>query len=317
MGALAACAPTAAPTGPASSPGSTSASPEPGASTSALTPPALPRQFPVTGSLLESDNARRVTAALHAVAGDLPALKLDVTVSSARLSVLDGQRRVLTYQWSDGVIDQATSDLQYLGQHTFDPDDFPLDAVAQMFDIADLLGVAGQLVYQVQDYRGQQVVQTVSSAPETTTVFFRSDATAVPVLGTMTAPDMLMGIHAVVDGAPAVLELGFSPVRGYWAVVDGADGTRVRTRKDGIPTFEAPAQAVGMDQRSAFDPTLFDPVVLARAIAERQRTPDEQCEVIVQVRAPLTTPSARIDCQGQVHFVAPDGSSLDDELGPA
>lgn len=325
VGVVAACAPTAGPStpspsdppapSPSGSPG-TLPTATPGADSSPLDADHLPHQFLVTGALTESDNAVRVVDALHTVARRLPAVKLDITVSAATLSVLDEHQRVITYRWADDSIDAAATDFEFLGQQTFDPKDYPIESVGKMFDIADLLGVSGKLVYQVQDYRQQQVVQTVSSKPESSTVFFLKDVTAVPDLGTTNAQDITLGLQSVVSDAQEIVEFGFNAERGYWALVSEDDRQRLRIRKDGIPTFEAPATSGGLTSRPTFDPHAIEPMVLARAIAEHQPSPESTCEVNVQVRQPLSTASVQLTCDGSSHFLSLDGQSLDDELGP-
>ncbi|WP_296136722.1 hypothetical protein [uncultured Tessaracoccus sp.] len=264
------------------------------ASTAApLDPDHLPHAFTINGALLDGRNARLVQRVLTKVADGLPALKLDMTASTMTLTVLDGHRAI-GYRWMNGTVDETTTDFQYFGQDTFDPEDFPLESVGTMFDVADLLGVQGKLVYQVQQYREQQVVQTVASQPESLTVFFRDDASAVPVLDVRTTADIAEGLASVVEDADAVVEFGFSAQRGYWARVPVEDGRELRTRKGGIPTFAVPDG--GPADAPTFDPALIRPATIATALATRRSGEDDDCEV--RVDAADGTPAMTIRCGG-------------------
>lgn len=273
---LAACAPSPAPQGPSpASPTTPSASPTP---TGTMDAEALPQPLPLEGTLVEADNSRTVVEALWDAASRKPALKLDVTVTQATLTVLDGGK-VASYRWADDVVDAATSDFEYFEQQTFDPTGYPLDSIGLMFDVADLLGVRGELVYQVQEYREEQVLQTVSSRPESFTVFFDRDATAVPVLGVTTTADIAEGLREVVGDDIAIREFGFSAERGYWAVTTTVDGEVMRVRKDGIPMFQAPSAA--LIEGEAFSARYIDPTVIARVLADLRTDPDQACSLRV------------------------------------
>lgn len=267
----------------------------------------LPRSFAVDGSLADEGNARAVVEALHAAAGQAPALKLDLTTTQATLTVLeDGAPR--SVRWSADVIDEATTDFEYFDQRTFDPRGFPLDQVGLMFDLADLLGVRGDLVYQVQEYREQQVFQTVSSRPESFTVFFERDASAVPVLGTATTADIAEGMREVITNDIAIREFGFSPERGYWVVSTTADGEVMRVRKDGIPMFEAPSGTI-LDGEAFSVRTLSAPA-MAATMDRLRSNPEDPCSVRVVWSDALHQPTMTVDCGGNVDEVRLDGTPL-------
>ena len=282
---------------PSSSP---TASPSPDA--------ALPMPFPVFGPVVA--DAADVVAMLHQVARGLPALKVDITARQVTLTVLRGDGSVASYRWEAGYINRVDSDIEYLGQATFDPADYPIGSAPRMFDVADLRGVRGELVLQVVEYRPGEVVMTVTSRPESETVFFRRDGSAVATLGGTSVADIADGIAAVVGEAVEVYALGFNAQRGYWADLPGEqEGTVInRSRVGGIPVFTTLRTEVF--QYPAFDPGLVRPESLAKSIAMFQTDPAETCDVRIDMSNARSAPVVRVDCAGTVSYADLDGRDM-------
>lgn len=310
----AACTPGEAPVGPTPGPSaSATATPTP---TPAPTPSPspwgddrLPYAFPVELPLSAGDNAARVVTALHRAADGLPALKLDVTMSQATLTVLAGDERVLSYRWSDGAIDAVTADFQYLGQATFDPADYPLESIGRMFDVADLRGVQGDPIYQVQEYRLGVVFQTVSSIPESTIVFFRPDGSALPDLGTTTAVDIADGFAAVTHEAEEIFEFGLSSDRGYWATMPADDGrVRTRTRVGSVPAYDT--EQASFDDPREFATELVDPAVVAMVLTRARTSPDDACSLVVNNALGRSAPVIQVTCNGETGYADLEGRDM-------
>lgn len=270
---------------------------------------ALPINFPLTGSLLDGD-AARVVAKLHEVAAGLPVLKLDITASQATLTALLPDNSVASYAWRDGVINRTDSDIQFLDQSTFDPADYPIDSLQRMFDVADLRGVRGELVLQIVQYREGQVLMTVTSRPESSTVFFRQDGTAVATLGFTSVADITAGLEEVLGDATEAYAVGFNPTRGYWAdLPDAQQGVVLnRGRVGGVPVFETRRNEA--PTLTLFDPQLVNPAALAKAIAQFQSDPTQSCDVTIDMSTQRSAPVARIDCGGAVHYADMDGRDM-------
>lgn len=290
------------------------ASPSPTPSTSPLPDVALPLDFPVDGSLTDGA-ATGVVAELHRLAGGLPVLKVDVTADVATLSALLPDDGVVTFQWRDGVIDRADSDVGYFDQATFDPADYPLDSVGRMFDIADLRGVRGELILQIVDYRDGQVLMTVTSRPESQTVFFRKDGTAVAVLGMTGVADIEAGLSEVIGDDVAAYAVGFGPDRGYWAdLPDPEEGVVLnRSRVGAVPVFET--RRTESPTVATFDPRLIQAAPLAQAIARTQTTPDDACDVVVDTSLGRSAPVARITCGDRTTYSDLDGRDMTALIG--
>ena len=304
---------------PGTTGGPTSTAPTPSASTSPTPSPSftgsplpdsdLPLDFTVSQPLVDGA-AEAVVEELHRVAGGLPVLKVDVTADAATLSALLPDRSVATYQWRDDVISRVDSDVQYFEQATFDPHAYPLGSVGRMFDVADLRGVRGDLILQIVDYREGQVLMTVTSRPESETVFFRQDGTAVAVLGMTSVADITAGLGEVVGDATEAYAVGFNATRGYWAdLPDQEEGVVLnRARVGAVPVFETRrTESPGL---ATFDPTAIQPAALAKAVALFQDTPDQQCDVVIDMSLQRSAPVARVDCQGDVGYADLEGRDM-------
>lgn len=279
-------------------------SPSPATSPSPRPSDKLPTTFVVNGPLTEGTNAKHVVSALHHVAENYPVLKLDVTATSATLTALDPQQKVINYRWEDNKIDRTISDYAFFNQATFDPRDFPLENISAMFDTADLLGVRGSLVYQIQQYRDLLVVQSVSSRPETKTVFFQRNGAAVAQLGTTSAQDIIQGLTTVIGDAPELLEVGFSPSRGYWAEFEQGNIRRIRHRTANLPLFRL--ASFSLEAKDPFQANTIDPAIIAAAV-ERYRG-NGSCEVMI--RRSEDEPVAQLTCPEGTHRIRLDGAEL-------
>lgn len=312
--ALSACTPLspggpAGPGAPTETVTSPSAAPDvstyPGASP--LPDSELPLPFPLNGPLINS--AAEVVEELHRVAGGLPVLKLDITRTQATLTALLADGGVASYRWSEDQITRVDSDIQYLEQATFDPSDFPLESAARMFDIADLRGVRGELVLQIIDYRERQVFMTITSRPESTTVFFRKDGTAVAELGYTSVADLTAGLDEVIDDATDAYAVGFNAEQGYWADLPEEPGVVLsRSRMGGLPVFETRrGETPAVD---LFDPQHIEPATLAMVIARFQGDPAVPCDVRIDRSTQRSGAVVRVECEGEVRYADLEGRDM-------
>lgn len=292
---------------------STSAAPSPTPTPSLLGDESLPLRFPISGTLLSE--ADRVVERLHDAAGNLPVLRINLTADQARLTALLPDESVVSYQWLDDEITRVDSDIEYLGQTTFDPADYPLGSAERMFDIADLKGVRGDLLLQVVEYRAGQVTITITSRPETETVFFRADGTAVGELGVTSVADITAGLGEILGDATEAYAVGFDPTRGYWADLPDVEPGVVlsRMRVGGVPTFETRRSESPTSE--IFDPSTIRPAALAKAIAHTQADPSQPCAVAIDMSLGRSAPVVRVDCEGDVGYADLDGRDMTDLIG--
>lgn len=266
----------------------------------------------MAASLLD-DGAAVVVARLHDVSGLRPALKLDISEEEVTLTVLTVDFSVQSYRWRDGVIDLADTDVQYLGQTIFWPTDFAINNVRRLFDVATLHGTSsnGQ-VLQVVEYGPGRVFMSVTTSPETRTVFFRKDGSIVRSLTTSSVTDIREGISDVAGGASELYMVGFDSTRGFFAELPAAgETTERRSRMANRPVFSS--QRAGLSSLVPFDPALLDAGAIAQVIASRAA--EDGCSVEIDNRFNRVQPVIIYQCAGKTFYSDLRGTDLTDQLG--
>jgi len=304
---------TVAPTPGPSSPNPTRSSGEPSKSAN-RTPdptPSLPVTFNIATPLIDG-GAATVVAKLHELSGLRPALKLDVSEEEVTLVVLDNDLTARSYRWRDGIIEPAETDVQYLRQTIFWPTDFALDNVHLIFDNAALLGTSSSVQnLQVVEYRPGQVLMSVTTTPESSTIFFRPDGSVFRNLDTTSVADIREGIAAVTEATSRVYSVGFNPDLGYWSELPVADdSTERRSRMENRPTYLS--QRAGTSQLETFDPDVVDPVALAQSIASLST--GEGCAVEIDNRFERVQPVVTYQCDGETYHSDLQGRDLTAQL---
>ncbi len=249
---------------------------------------------------------------LHEVSGLRPALKLDVTADEVKLIVLDRNKEARGYRWRDGIIESAVTDVQYLGQTIFWPTDVALDNIQLIFDNAALLGTSssGQTL-QVVEYRPGQVLMSVTTTPESDTIFFDRDGSVFRSLNITSVTDIRDGIDAVTRGTSRVYSVGFNDRLGYWAELPvGDDTTERRARMGNRPTFVS--QRTGTPPLEPFDPDLIDPAILAQTISSHDS--GQGCAVEIDNRFNRVQPVVTYQCDGETFHSDLQGRDLTSQL---
>jgi len=132
---LAGCASTSDPA-PSPTPSvATSVSATPDANVTPTPTVAFPVPMSVTQDLT-TGGAKQIVRRMMEITNNRPALKLDVSTSEVTLTVLDATQKPFTLRWRANQITPADSDIQYLGQTTFRPTDYPLGNISELFDTA-------------------------------------------------------------------------------------------------------------------------------------------------------------------------------------
>lgn len=258
--ALTACAPATA-SAPPTTPTATAATPT-----------------PARHDFTSPGEATRALAALIEAAGTVNAIKFDLREGEAVLSVVIGMS-AKTYAWRAGRIEQVESDTQYVGQAIFDPRDFDLQDVAGLLaEAAQLSGSTSGQDLQIVEYNDGLVLMTVTTTPESQTVFFRRDGSPVARLDLTTRAGLRECLTDAIGERTAVLSLGILPGQGCYADTPGANSSTNRTlRSPNLPPRtsarnERP-EAVPFDPRIIPANQLTDLVLLLAA--SRSVSPDE------------------------------------------
>ncbi|HEX2856354.1 MAG TPA: hypothetical protein VHO26_02590 [Propionibacteriaceae bacterium] len=241
----AACAPSTTPTpAPAVSSGSASAKVQP------LTAPGA---------------ARAAIDQLVAAAGTHQAVKVDISATEASLSIVrNGQP--FTWAWTNGVVGRAQSDIANVNQASFDPGTFNLDNVGELFKVAaQVSGSQQNQQLQIVEYNQGQVLMTVTTNPESATVFFRPDGTLVHTLDFTTAEGISEALRDCLGTSTQVGVIGYRPESGLYVELPGSQQgvITVVTRPKSLPRWAASEKGT---LPQLFDASLVNPAVVASII---------------------------------------------------
>lgn len=248
--------------------------------------------------------ARAALRALQSAAGARPAIKVDITRTRVELVVLE-QNTAKTWAWRDGKAVQVDGDTQYVGQTTFNPDDYALDDVAALFtQAADVSGSRSGQELQVVEYSPGRVYMTATTSPESQTVFFTRDGALVSTLNLTSADGLRSGLADAVDERPALYAISINPSVGVTA--DGP-GTTPAGQPGILRATRAPKYPTRTEIRSdkpatplTFDPGVVDPGVLATLLARYAGPNHSLVTATIDRRDGLSEPTIRISVDGRV-----------------
>ncbi len=232
----------------------TSTSPGPGASASA-TP----------GTLTTPGSARAAIDELMAAAGTHRAVKVDITPIEASLSIVRNGK-AYTWAWTNGVVGPAQSDIADVNQASFDPTTFNIDNVGELFQVAaDVSGSRQNQELQIVEYNQGQVLMTVTTNPESATVFFRPDGTLVHTVDFATAAGISEALRDCLGGATQAGAIGYNPGSGLYVDLPGSQPgvIDVVTRPQSLPQWAASEKG---QLPELFDVSLVQPAVIARIV---------------------------------------------------
>lgn len=244
LATLAACASDATPTPPPTP------SVSPAAPTTVGTPtPAL--------DLTRPGAARTALTRLLTAAGADRVLMVSLTRTDAAVTIL---RNGAAETWAlrGGDPRRVESDTTYVSQATFDVAAFDLSDLGALFRTATAVAGSDQRQeLQIVDYSAGLVMMTVSTNPESRTVFFNPDASLLPTLDFESAWGLRRGYADAVGVRGAVHAIGFGSPQGVYADVPGPQaGTVIRRQR----TARVP---VVVSTRSDANPSpLFDPAAV-------------------------------------------------------
>ena len=167
---------------------------------------------------------------LMAKADSTAALMVEITESTVQVSVLDDAHQPTTWAYRGGEIAQVPSDLAYVDQSTFSVSRFNINDVGALFRAA--AGMAGSEQDQsltIVDYSGGEVVMSVSTVPESRTVFFNPDGSLLPVLDFDTPGGIAQGLKEAIGTRSTVASITVESDQGAW--VDFPADTETTTRR--------------------------------------------------------------------------------------
>lgn len=309
--------------------------PTPAQSPEPLTPRASPAQTPVI-DLTQDGNARRAVDELTARAGDRPVIRVTVNAFEATLTYLEPKPapppaktaspdaptdyKAMSLGWVGGTIEELDSDVEYIHQAAFNPADFNLDGVTQMFEnAAAVSGSSSQQELQINEYNQGRVLMTVTTNPETSTVFFRHDGSLIARLDFSTEQGLGEGLRDAVDSAAQVISVGLLPDNaGLFADVIAQEGiVERRIRQSTLPMFSSQRKQP-TTTLATFDPAVISPAVIAVQVdslpVRLQADPDAAVLFTIAVEPRLEAPVMTFNVAGATVVTDLDGNDITEQL---
>ena len=134
-----------------------------------------------------------------------------------------------TWAWRDDTIKQVDSDVAYVEQTIFSIDDFNIDDVGGLFRAAaGISGSDSNQELQIVDSSAGEVFMSVSTLPESRTVFFYPDGSLLPTLDFNTEGGIREGLEDVTGPRTTALAIGVQSTLGAWLDFPGSTTTTIR-----------------------------------------------------------------------------------------
>lgn len=286
--------------------------------TSACTPAPVPTPPPVTMStptstptpspaspavdLTRPGAARTAVDALLDAAGTRSALMVAVNATDARVTVL---RNGAAQTWAlrDGVPKQVQSDTTYVSQAVFDVGRYDLSDVGALFRVAAAVsGSQSRQELQIVDYSAGLVIMTVSTNPESRTVFFHPDGRLLPTLDFRSQAGLSQGFTDAVGTATKASAVGMGSELGVYVDVAGTTTGQVlrRQRSAKFPVVVSPRAE--QNPPATFELGLVDVAVVWGVVARLQEqgayTLDQPWSCVIDDRDALGTPRLHFTVAG-------------------
>ena len=246
-------------------------------------------------SLSQPGVAATIVGELVAKAGTNLAIRLVITDTTASMTFVQDDKAV-TLGWQDGVVEPVDSDITYVGQAVFAVDSFTLTNVGQMFaEAAALTGSNAKQELQINEYNTGRVLMTVTTSPESQTIFFRQDATIINWLSFEAPAGVSEALRDVATGTD-VIAVGLNDQGLYAdARVDSSTIERI-VRPAKLPAYSALRSA--SSDLTAFNPNILDATMLASLLADKapelSGNADATATWVIDTRDNLGAPTIRL-----------------------
>lgn len=291
--------------------------------TAASTPSASASVLAAESDLYSPGLAQQVVSELVDATGGEPIVRVVISRTQARVTYIGSGDRPSSMVWSNGVITPSDDGTDLVAATSFDPNTFDLSDIAALFTEAALLsGSNEKQELQINEYDHGQVLMTVTTTPESSTVFFDRDGAPIPRLDLTDDADLAAGLDDVYDTRLLVLQVGVTVSAGdtagvgdqVWAdVVTTPDMVERRIRTATVPMFLTQRHETPSNQQ--FDQTLIDPAVIAQLIrtAPVQLEQPDATDVTITVDQPsdADAPQITVAAGGQQMITDLDGVKIE------
>jgi hypothetical protein len=198
--------------------------------------------------------ARSMVQRLMAKAASDKALMVEISASTVQVTV-PGKDAPVSWAYRNGEIAEVASDLQDVGQSQFTTSEFNLGDVGALFRAA--AGQSGSSQDQSLTIVGTEasttgdVQMSVSTVPESRTVFFTPSGGLLEILDFDTPGGVKRGIADAIGGRGLIYSLTVISTQGAWSEFPGTNNTTLRrTRSAKVP-------AITTVRSAASNPPLF------------------------------------------------------------
>jgi len=278
-------------------------------------PAAPPEPTPAPLDLLGPGAAINAVNQLTGLAHTKHAIKVTIDEFTATMTYVVGERAI-TLSWNNGQVAAADSDVHYVGQTGFDLSDFNLNNVGLMFaQAATLADSSTHQQLQINEYNAGRVMMTVTTSPESQTIFFRPDATLINWLVFATASGVREALQDVAGDGVEVVVLGLNDQGFYADVRDTQSVIERRTRPAKLPSYTALRTASSDYQ--AFSPRIINPAVVAHLLSTVPAAigkADSRASLVIDRRDGLSQPLIRLSVGLTTRVFTLDGTDVTDEL---
>ncbi|MFT4294034.1 MAG: hypothetical protein QM582_01315 [Micropruina sp.] len=216
---------------------------------------------PVAVDLTAPEQARAMIRRLIAKAGTPRLIQVEIAKEWAAITVVKDDQPE-TWAWRDNTIKQVDSDVAYVQQRVFSIDEFNIDNIGGLFRAAAAIsGSESGQELQIVDSSAGELFMSVSTLPESRTVFFYPDGGLLPTLDFNTEGGIQRGLDDVTATGANALAIGVQSNLGAWVDLPGSATTTIRR----LRTSTVPVTINERSQRSDL-PTFSVSRVRASAI---------------------------------------------------
>lgn len=256
--------------------------------------------------------AKRAVDELCTKAGDVDIVRVKITDKAARLTYVDDWLRPVSLKWENGIITEVDEGTDTVVSSSFDPKDFNIGDVGQMFRQAGrIAGSYEHQELQITEYSDAKILMTVSTNPESMTVFFRPDASVIAPLNYLVPEGIHAGLAEAIDKAPLILGAKISAAELWVDLKAGPAHIERRIRKNGVPAYHT--QRSQQTDNEEFDPSLIDPQAILTKVQHMATVSPahEMPDWTVSIKKPLDSKvELRYEVDGKVLITDLEGNEI-------
>lgn len=271
--------------------------------------PTEPSPTPSTELLTPGAAQKVVGELLGQIADPSSVVRLRITGDQARLTYVDEWSKPVSEIWRDGKITTQDEGTDTVVSSSFDPRDFNISDVGAMFEkSAQLCGSAENQELQITEYANSKILMTVSTTPESSTVFFRPDATVIMPLDFTSAEDVSQALTEAIGPSTRILAAGLTADQLWVDVASGPGTVTRRIRKTSVPVYSLQRKQSISDE--PFAPSLIDAKILAEKFAAAAESESKDFVATVKQQKDEDQPFINFSHGGTQELTSLDGTPV-------